>query len=363
MTKNNTKSTPAYIGPFTLRNKPKSLYQLQCMVTNAQERCNRELFKLLPLPDDMVTSDPIAKPFSALKRQRKNVYAQSLAIQNYQKVLVLLAGYIDWLRKVTTNPDDPWYNAPIYSVEKSTFDEFKSAGLFYRDFDTTQLKIGIHIPRETAHETEDFAGLFLKERIRKAVIVICLATFPKNSGYKFRNPYAIDEIPGAIAGRITGVRARINGERKPAAHKVSMQNCSTDEATRRHEKESALWESRLYERLITLQNFQNFFKNLSELTSNATDPWHNVPVHFVREKTFQKFIDDNKFYRYCNNAHAKIGVAMNEDTPDTRYQLLQQRRTRQCFVPDEITQHERFAGVVLLICIPPIPKWPILNWD
>lgn len=363
MKKKITTFTPAYIGPFTLRNKPKSLYQLRCTVTNAQEKCTRELCKLLPLPDDTVTNDPIAKPFSALKRQRKYAYAQVSMLENYQNALNLLGQYIDWLREVSADPSDPWHGVLIYRIEKSTFDEFKAASLFYKSYDTSLLKIGIYIPHKTELETEDFADLFLEKRVPKSVIVICLAPFPKNGGYKFRNPYAISEIPNTIAHRINGVKARINGERKPAAHKVSMQNCSTDEAILRHEKESALWESRLYERMVTLQNFQNFFKNLSELTNDVTDPWHNVPVHFVREKTFQKFIDNDKFYRYCNNMHAKIGVAMAEDNPDTRYQLLQQRRKRQCFVPGEITQHERFSGAILLICIPPIPKWPILKWD
>lgn len=363
MTKNDTKSIPAYIGPFTLRNKPKSLYQLQCTVSNAQARCVRLLGKLLPLPDDKVTNDPIAKPFSSLKRQRKNAYEQISAIESYHNALNLLSQYIEWLREVTSNPEDPWHETLVYRVEKSTFDELKSAELFYKDYDTALLKIGIHIPRETAHETEDFAGLFLENRIRKAVIVICPAPFPKNGGYKFRNPYAISEVPGAIAHRITGVKARLRGERKPVASKVSQRNCDTDEAQLRYEKEYDLWETSLYARLVALQNFRDVFKNIAELTSNPDDPWHNVPVHFVREKTFKKFVETDKFYRYCRNPHVMVGVAMAEDTPDTRYQLLQQRRTRQCFAPGEITQHDRFSAAVLLICIPPIPKWPILKWD
>ena len=351
MTTKNTTYTPAHIGPFNIRNKPNSLEQLRHTITNAQEKCKRELCKLLPLPDDKVTNDPIKKPFSALKRQRKYAYEQVSTLENYRNALNLLEQYVNWLCEVT------------YRVEKSTFDEFKAASLFHKSYDTSLLKVGIYVPRETEVETEDFLDLFIEKRIARSIIVICLAPFPKNGGYKFRNPYSISEIPNLIAFRINGVRIRINGERKPAAYKVSMKNCSTDEALLRYEKESSIWETRLYERLITLQNFKSFFEKLAEITGNSNDPWHNVPVHFVREKTFQKFVENDKFYRYCNNSHAKIGVAMVEDTSDTRYQLLQQRRKRQCFVPDEITQHDRFSDVVLLVCIPPIPKWPILNWD
>ena len=362
-TKRKTDYIPAYIGPFTLRTKPKTLYRLQCMINNSKQRCKNELAKYNPLPDDKVTNDPIAKPFSMLQNQRKKAYARVSAIENYKSALVMLNDYVEWLREVTANPEDPWFAIPIYQVEKSTFDEFKNAGLFFKDYDSSQLKIGIHIPQETEHETTNFNGIFLDNRIRRSVIVICLAPYPNNYGYKFRNPYGIHEIPSLIAYRISGVKTRLNGHSKPVASKVSMQNCSTDEAILRHEKESALWEAQLYERLGALQNFHNFFKQLAELVSDKEDPWHHVPVHFVREKTFQKFVDNNKFYRYCNAAHAKIGIAMSEDTADTRYLLLQQRRKRQCFMPSEIIEHERFSDIILLVCIPPIPKWPILKWD
>ena len=359
----NSTYTPAYIGPFTLRNKSQPLYKFQCMLTAADARCSRELAKLLPLPDDKVTNDPISKPFSALKHQRKNAYAQVSSITNYHNALKLLSQYIEWLREISANPEDPWHGIQIYRVEKTTFDELKTAALFYKSYDTSQLKVGIHIPGKTECETEDFTDLFIEERKQNTVIVVCLAPFPKNSGYIFRNPYGIHEISGVLHFRINGVKIRLNGERKPAAHKVSMKNCSTDEAILRYEKENKLWKNRLYERLGTLDYFQNFFKKLTEITSASDDPWHNVPVHFVQERTFQKFVDNDKFYRYYNNQNAKLGVAMAEDTPDTRYLLLQQRRKRQCFMPDEIIEHERFSEVVLLICIPPIPKWPILKWD
>ena len=355
--------TPVFIGPFTVRAQTKTPDQLQKTVINAHKKCERELRKLLPLPNANVTNDPIRRPFSQLKREREKAYAQVAALEQHKTALNNLMTFINWLREFINNPEDPWYNIPIYRVQQSTFNEFKTAALFYRDFESNQLKIGIHIPREKEHQTVEFENVLICERIRKGVIFICLAPFPQNKSYAFRNPYSISSFANYIHNFSSAIKVRLNGDRKPVARKISQQNCSVDEANLRYKEEARLWEHALRERLAALNSFQEWANTLARLVSSPDDPWHNVPVHFVRERTFRKFIDNDKFYRYCATPHVMIGVAMSEDTYETRNLLLNQKRNRQCFMPAEITNHERFADVVLLVCVPPIPKWPILKWN
>lgn len=354
---------PAYIGPFTIRLQTKTPEQLQKTIINAHKKCERELRKLLPLPDDKVTNDPIRRPFSQLKREREKAYAQVFAIEDYKEALNGLLTFIEWLHTFINNPQDPWYNVPIYRIQQSTFEEFKNANMFYRDYDGTQLKIGIYIPREKEHKTVELKDLQISERIQKGVILIYLAPYPNHTPYKFRNPHTVGEFSINVSCRISAIKARLNGERKPVASKVSQQNCSVDEARLRYREESRHWEYALRERLAALQSLKTWANKLVVLTSSPEDPWHNIPVHFVRQGTFNKFMHSGKFYRYCSTPHAMIGVAMKEDTYETRNLLLNQRRTRQCFMPSEITEHERFSDVVLVVCIPPIPKWPILKWN
>ena len=79
--------TPTPIGPFTLRSQPKTLNQLQKTVINAHKNCERELRRLLPLPDDHVTNDPIRRPFSQLKREREKAYAEVSVLEQYKETL------------------------------------------------------------------------------------------------------------------------------------------------------------------------------------------------------------------------------------------------------------------------------------
>lgn len=354
--------TPAFIGPFTLRSKPKTINQLHRSAINAHKKCERELCKLLPLPNDLVSTS-LRLSHSQLKRMREKKYAQFAAIEGHKNALNSLLQLIEWMRGFIDNPNDPWYNVPIYRVQSTTFDEFKTAGLFYKDYDSTQFKVGIYVPRENTHKTVDFTDLFINERLPNAVIMICLAPFPKNEKYKFKNPYSILEFSNAINWRVTSVKNRLNGERKPVASKISQKNCSTDEAQLRYNKESHLWEISLRGRLVALQDIQRWCTFLLLITGEPSDPWHEMPVHFVHEKTFRRFVEEDKFYRYSDTTHAKIGLAMANDTPETRYILQNQKRNRQCSTPIELAEHKRFSDVVLLVCIPPIPKWPILKWD
>ncbi len=355
---------PAYIGPFTIRLQTKTPEQLQKTVINAQKKCECELRRLLPLPDDKVTNDPIRRPFSQLKREREKAYALYSAIDQHKTALYRLSSLIDWLKEFIDNPDDPWYSIPIYRIQQTTFEEFKTANLFYRDFNSTSLKIGFYIPQEKNYQTvTSLKELFIADRIRKGAIFIYLEPYPNQTPYKFRNPHTIGEFSINVSLSISTIKARLNGERKPVASKVSQQNCSVDEAQLRYREESKQWEYALRERLAALQALKAWTNKLVVLTSSPEDPWHNIPVHFVKQNTFNKFVHNGKFYRYCSTSHVMVGLAMKEDTYETRNLLLNQRRTRQCFMPSEITEQERFPGVVLMVCIPPVPKWPILKWN
>ena len=355
--------TPTPIGPFTLRSQPKTLNQLQKTVINAHKNCERELRRLLPLPDDHVTNDPIRRPFSQLKREREKAYAEVSVLEQYKESLNKLLSFISWLRKFNDNPQDPWYQIPIYKIQETTFDEFKTAALFYRDFDSVHLKIGIHFPREKEHQTVAFEELTLENRIRKGIILICLAPFPKSKEYKFRNPNTISEFESQISQRISALKVRLNGERRPVASKVSQRNCSSDEANFRYKKEAIIWENALRARLAALQNLKDWAKELTTLPATPDNVWPNTPVYFVRKSTFQKFVDNGHFFRYFSNPHMMVGLAIPEDTYETRNFLLNQKRSRQCFMPSELTHQKAPYATVLMVCIPPIPKWPILKWN
>ena len=355
--------TTTFIGPFTLRS-PISIHTLEKKVQNGCDACNRAL-KKLPEPPHLVTKSKWDS-FAPIERERKRIYAEKNELEQHLKALKILSELTKWIRSFTDDIDSPWYNTPIHMVQIQTFEEFKTAGLFYKDFDSYKIKVGLHLQREPAHETVDsWYKLLIDEKPNKAVIVIYLAPLPKKKEYKFTNPYSFSEIPSAIGLRINGTKNRLNGKRKPVAWKVSQERCSYSEAQRRYEKEAHLWEVKLRERLATLKYLQGWFESLVELTQNDNykDPWRNVPIHFVRERTFQQFVDKDKFYRYCDGPNAKIGIAMASDTTETRNLLLNQKRVRQCYHFTELIEHQRFSDAIIVVCIPPIPKWPILKWD
>lgn len=356
-----TKKNPTFIGPFTLRS-PISIYALEKRVQNGFDACHRALAKI-PDPPELVTKNKW-ESFAPIERERKRIYAEKAELEHHLKALKVLSELTKWIRSFIEDIDSPWYNAPIHMVQIQTFEELKTAGLFYMDFDSNKIKVGLHIQREPSHETVDsWLKLLIDEKPNKAVIVIYLAPFPKKKEYKFSNPYSFKEFPQAIDLRITSTKNRLNGKHKPVAWKVSQERCSYSEAMRRYEVEAHLWEVRLRARLATLQNIKYWLNSLTELTKNSEDPWHTVPIHFVKEKTFKRFVDKDKFYRYCDAEHAKIGIAMAKDTPETRYTLLNQKRNRICSTYYELSEHDRFSDIILLVCIPPIPKWPILKWD
>ena len=358
-----TSKNPTYIGPFTLRS-PISIHTLEKRIENGFDACHRAL-KKLPTPPKLVTKSKW-ESFAPIEREQKRIYAEQTELEQHLHALRILSEITTWIRSFNEDIKSPWYDTPIHMVQSQTFEELKTAGLFYKDFDSNKLKIGIHILREPAHETVDvWHKLFIKEKFNKAVIVIYLAPFPKNKEYKFSNPYSIKDVPNAIDLRINSTKKRLNGKRKPVAWKVSQERCSYSEAQRRYEKEAHLWEVKLRERLAALNYIHGWFKSLTELIQNDNyeDPWRNVPVHFVRERTFQRFVVKDKFYRYCDGNHIKVGIAMANDTRETRNILLNQKRERQCYHFSELTSHTRFSDVIILVCIPPIPKWPILKWD
>ena len=322
---NTASKTTNFIGPFTLRS-PISIHTLEKKVQNGFDACHRALAKL-PASPQLVTKSKW-ESFAPIEKERKRIYAEQTELEQYQNALRILSEITKWIKTFIDDTESPWYQNPIHMVQKQTFEEFKTAGLFYKDFESNKLKIGIHIRREPAHETvDDWNKLFIEEKFHQAVIVICLAPFPKNKDYKFTNPYSFNEIPSVIALRINGTKNRLNGKRKPVAWKVSQERCSYSEAQRRYEKEAHLWEVKLRERLATLKYLHGWFESLVELTQNDNyeDPWRNVPIHFVRERTFQRFVDKDKFYRYCDGPHAKIGIAMASDTTETRNILLNQK--------------------------------------
>lgn len=356
-----TTKTPTFIGPFKLRASI-AINSLEKRVQNGFDACHRAL-KKLPEPPPLVTKSKWDS-FAPIERERKRIYAEKNELEQHLKALKILSEITKWIRSFTEDINSPWYNTPIHMVQIQTFEELKTAGLFYMDFDSNKIKVGLHIQREPSHETVDsWLKLLIDEKPNKAVIVIYLAPFPKKKEYKFSNPYSFNEFSNAIELRINSTKNRLNGRCKPVAWKVSQERCSYSEAIRRYEMEAHLWEVRLQARLATLKGIQYWLKSLTELTKNPDDPWHNVHIHFVKERTFKRFVDADKFYRYSEGEHAKIGIAMSKNNPETRHILLNQKRNRICSTYFELSEHDRFSDIIILVCIPPIPKWPILKWD